>query len=59
MKHLRNKVYELKLYKLLTHKNIHNGKHKEIIYKRCQLRYDRQLNKFYSFVYSTSLKILI
>ena len=59
MKHLRDKVDKLKLGKLLTHKNIHNGKHKEIIYKRCQLRYDRQLNKFYSFVYSTSLKILI
>ena len=28
-------------------------------YKRCQLRYDRQLNTFSSFVYLASLKILI
>ena len=30
MKKLRDKVDELKLGKLLTHKNIRNGKHKEI-----------------------------
>ena len=84
-KKLRDKVDELKLGKLLTHKNIRNGKHKEIKdiytmgeylllkqrinvgrsiceykkYKRCQLRYDRQLNTFSSFVYLASLKILI
>ena len=28
-------------------------------YKRGRLRYDRQLNTFYSFVYLASLKILI
>ena len=84
-KKLRDKVDELQLGKLLTHKNIRNGKHKEIKdiytmgeylllkqrinvehsiceykkYKRCQLRYDRQLNTFSSFVYLASLKILI
>ncbi len=82
-KKMRDKVDELKLGRLLTHKNIRNVKHKDIKdiyimdeylllkqrinvehseykkYKRCQLRYDRQLNTFSSFVYLASLKILI
>lgn len=53
-------IYKLDEYLLLKQRiNVEHSICEYKKYKRCQLRYDRQLNTFSSFVYLASLKILI
>jgi len=53
-------IYKIDEYLLLKQRiNVEHSICEYKKYKRCQLRYDRQLNTFSSFVYLASLKILI
>jgi len=53
-------IYKMDEYLLLKQRiNVEHSICEYKKYKRCQLRYDRQLNTFSSFVYLASLKILI